>query len=116
MAVLTCDSVSQDRLRVVSSPFSGVFTTDAEPRNSAAAHHENAMTQTTWKTHLESYEDLNILKFASDEEADAALDLLWTDALREVPHDIVDGDTIVVPAEAVDFFRKAGLQFATTIV
>jgi len=64
-----------------------------------------------WKPHLSQYAELRILAFASDKDLEAAIDLLWTDALRTLPHDTPDGKSLVVPVEAVAYFRRAGLRF-----
>jgi hypothetical protein len=42
---------------------------------------------------------------------DLAIDLLWTDELRDLPHETPDGRSLVVPAEAVAYFTRAGLRF-----
>jgi hypothetical protein len=41
----------------------------------------------------------------------AAIDLLWTEELRSLPHATPDGKSLVVPAEAVGYFARAGLRF-----
>jgi hypothetical protein len=64
-----------------------------------------------WKTHLDGYPEKCALTFAAADELDRAIDLLWTEALRTMPHDTPDGKTLIVPAEAVDHFARAGLQF-----
>jgi hypothetical protein len=64
-----------------------------------------------WKAHLSFYEDQRILKFATQEDLEAAIDLLWTPELRTLPHDTPDGKLLVIPAEAVVYFTRAGLQF-----
>jgi hypothetical protein len=51
------------------------------------------------------------LTFPDDAESDAAIDLLWTDPLRDMPWDLAGGDSIIVPAEGVHFFKDAGLKF-----
>jgi hypothetical protein len=66
-----------------------------------------------WKTHLAAYEEKTLLTFASEKELEAAIDFLWTDQLRTLPHDTPDGQSIVVPSEAVEFFTRAGLAFAS---
>src|SRR5437899_832044 len=64
-----------------------------------------------WHPHLSQYHDQRILTFNSDRELAVAIDLLWSDDLRNLPHETPDGNSLVVPAEAVDFFRQAGLLF-----
>jgi hypothetical protein len=66
-----------------------------------------------WKEHLDSYQEIKLLCFADDKELDRAIDLLWTDDLRFLPHDTPDGRSIAIPAEAVELFRRAGLKFLT---
>src|SRR5438876_11590285 len=65
----------------------------------------------SWQPHLSQYADQRILTFKSPKDLDAAIDLLWSDALRNMPHDTPDGKTLVVPAGAVDYFTRAGLRF-----
>lgn len=64
-----------------------------------------------WLPNLSQYGELQVLSFKSAKDLDAAIDLLWTDDLRRLPHDTPDGESLVVPAEAVDHFTRAGLQF-----
>ncbi len=64
-----------------------------------------------WQPHLSQYADQRILTFRSPKDFDAAIDLLWTDELRNLPHDTPDGKSLVVPAEAVGYFARAGLRF-----
>ncbi len=65
----------------------------------------------SWLPHLSQYEDQRVLTFNSEKELEAAIDLLWTDNLRNLPHETPDGNSLVVPAEAIDYFRQAGLRF-----
>jgi len=65
----------------------------------------------SWLPHLSQYEDQRVLTFNSEKELEAAIDLLWTDNLRKLPHETPDGNSLVVPAEAIDYFRQAGLRF-----
>jgi hypothetical protein len=69
-----------------------------------------------WKTHLDSYPDKRALTFTSAADLEKAIDLLWSEALRTLPHDTPDGKTLIVPAEAVEHFARAGLQFAAVPV
>jgi hypothetical protein len=62
------------------------------------------------QSHLSQYADQRILTFKSPKGLDAAIDLLWSDALRNLPHDTPDGKALVVPAEAVAYFERAGLR------
>jgi len=79
--------------------------------------HRNGQTPAAvpqWKAHLNSYADKQLLHFASKEDLHAAIDVLWTEPFRTLPHDTPDGCTIVVPAEAVEHLARAGLKFKTT--
>jgi hypothetical protein len=64
-----------------------------------------------WEPHLSQYADQRSLTFKSPKDLDAAIDLLWTDELRNMPHHTPDGKVLVVPAEAVAYFTRAGLRF-----
>jgi hypothetical protein len=64
-----------------------------------------------WQPHLSQYEETSILIFSSAKELEAAIDLLWTSNLRNLPHETPDGNSLVVPAEAIEYFRQAGLRF-----
>lgn len=66
----------------------------------------------SWERHLSQYADQRILTFASPKELEAAIELLWTDELRTLPHETPDGRSLAVPAEAVSYFARAGLRFA----
>ena len=66
----------------------------------------------TWRPHLDNYRDLQRLVFVNDDELDKAIELLWTDALRDLPHDSPDGRSIVIPKEAVEYFVRVGLKFS----
>ena len=67
-----------------------------------------------WKPFLSQYRDKKILRFETDKELEAAIELLWTDALRNLPHTSYDGKSIIIPAEAVEYFTRAGLKFKAT--
>jgi hypothetical protein len=57
------------------------------------------------------------LRFASGEELDAAIDWLWSvQELRELPRVHVGQNTMVIPAGAVDLFRKKGFRFTQSLV
>jgi hypothetical protein len=64
-----------------------------------------------WLPNLSSYRDQRILTFASEKDWEAAIDLLWTDALRQLPHDTPDGKALIIPADALPYFTNAGLRF-----
>jgi hypothetical protein len=46
----------------------------------------------------------------------AAIELVWTEPLREMPHALPGGFTMIVPPEAVPYFEKSGLEFENTAV
>jgi len=73
-------------------------------RNGSVRHPE-------WKPFLDSYRELSALTFPTDAEIEKGIDLLWTEALRTLPHDLAGGYTIIVPKEAVSYFTRAGLSF-----
>ena len=64
-----------------------------------------------WQPDLDSYPKLTAMTFPSDEEVEKAIDLLWAEELNSLPHELVGGLTIIVPAEATEHFQAAGLQF-----
>lgn len=66
--------------------------------------------------HLDAYRELRALTFRSDRGIDAAIDLLWSEELAGVPHALAGGDTLIIPAEAVPFFKARGLKFRNTRV
>src|ERR1700693_3322873 len=63
--------------------------------------------RTNWKEFLSSYPELSELRFRTAKENRKALDLLDDELLREMPYDLT-GDGIVVPAEAVPYFKNIG--------
>jgi hypothetical protein len=65
-----------------------------------------------WQPDLNGYAELKALTFTSPEEMDTAIDLLWSDPLRNLPHELAGGDTIIVPGEAVGYFEAAHLTFS----
>src|SRR5437867_1697174 len=66
-----------------------------------------------WRPHLSAYRNLLRLVFVNDEELEKAVDLLWSDELYDLPHDSPDGKSIVIPADALDHFVRAGLRFTS---
>jgi hypothetical protein len=64
-----------------------------------------------WRPHVSLYADQRVLTFASDADLGSAIDLLWSEELRTLPHETPDGCSLVVPAEAVVYFSNAGLRF-----
>ncbi len=67
-----------------------------------------------WKPWLDAYRELRALHFHSREHFAAAAQLLWTGELCDLPYDLVGNHTILVPAEAVPYFR--GLDATETKV
>ncbi len=67
-----------------------------------------------WEAHLDCYREKRALIFTDDKDLDAAVDLLWSDELYNLPHALAGGDTIIVPAEAVPYFKAKGLKFRDT--
>ena len=51
------------------------------------------------------------MTFDDDAGIHAAIDLLWGDKLRDMPWDLAGGDSVILPAEGVRFFKAAGLNF-----
>src|SRR5438045_770102 len=66
-----------------------------------------------WKPYLSSYPNKLLLRFANKKDLHAAIDLLWTEPFRMLPHCTADGRSIVVPAEAVDHLARAGMKFTS---
>ncbi len=66
-----------------------------------------------WHGHLNAYPDKERLVFSDENELEKAIDLLWTDELRHLPHDSPDGRSLVIPAGAVACFTQAGLKFTS---
>lgn len=66
----------------------------------------------TWVRPLNACRSKIQLRFESDTELDKAIDLLWNDDLYDLPHDTPDGHSIVIPAEALEYFVRAKLKFS----
>jgi hypothetical protein len=77
--------------------------------NGRRTHLKTRPASLLWHPDLNGYAELKALRFASAAEMDAAIDLLWTDPLRKMPHELAGGDTIIVPGEAVGYFKAAHL-------
>jgi hypothetical protein len=60
-----------------------------------------------WKEHLSSYRELSELRFSTPKENRRALELLDSNALRDMPYGLT-GRGIIVPAEGVPYFKSAG--------
>lgn len=65
----------------------------------------------TWHPYLAAYREKKWLVFSSQEDLEAAIDLLWTDSLFTLPHDTPDGRSLIVPVEAVPYFERSGIPF-----
>ncbi|PIR92026.1 hypothetical protein COU01_04000 [Candidatus Falkowbacteria bacterium CG10_big_fil_rev_8_21_14_0_10_44_15] len=63
------------------------------------------------KAHILLYADIKAVAFKTVDDRDAAIDLLWTDNFRGIPSDVVDGKTLIVPAEVIPHFADQGLNF-----
>ena len=68
-----------------------------------------------WKRHTDDYrsEELTRLKFASRDDSNAAIELLWAGQLRGMPFalDPNDADSLVVPVGGIPFLANAGIKF-----
>lgn len=69
-----------------------------------------------WKPSIDDYPELRALKFFSRKDINSAIDVLHEAHLRHCPFDLVGDNTIIIPAEAVRYFRRAGLEFKATRV
>jgi hypothetical protein len=67
-----------------------------------------------WKPHLDMYRNLRALQFSSAEHFAAAAELLWSAELRDLPYDLAANRTVIIPQEAVGYFK--GLTFTNTEV
>jgi hypothetical protein len=67
-----------------------------------------------WRTFIASYsaEELRAIKFPSVEERARAIEVLFQDpALVEMPLDVADGITLIVPSQAIALLRRRRLDF-----
>jgi len=62
-----------------------------------------------WKENLCYYDKLVALAFTSTESWDEAAKKLFEPPLKYMPFDLVGNQTVIVPAEAIEFFK--GLEF-----
>lgn len=69
-----------------------------------------------WQPFLGAYRDLRAVQFAAKADFQAATKLLWSGEFPRPPFDLVGYETIIVPAEAVSYFREQGLNFTETAV
>jgi hypothetical protein len=83
-----------------------------EAKNGIAPIGSSIQGSHNWQSRFWDNERHVSLQFATTEELDAAIDWLWTvPEVRELPRVHVGQNTMVVPAEAVEIFRKKGFQF-----
>lgn len=68
---------------------------------------------TGWKSTLDAYlpSEQTALAFESKDEAHKAISLLWTQPLHDCPHIFTPDGEIIVPSDAVPYFRRANLKF-----
>lgn len=59
-----------------------------------------------WKPHLDMYMEVRSLQFATAEDFARATEILWSIELRELPCDLAPHRTIMVPLEAVPYFKE----------
>jgi len=74
-------------------------------------------TVTRWKADLNAYRHLELraITFATDDDLKHAIKLIWSqEELRGLPREPAGSRTIVIPADAVEYF--GGLQFETHAV
>lgn len=67
-----------------------------------------------WRPFITSYPagELRAIKFPSVEERVRAIEVLFQDAeLVEMPLDVADGVTLIVPSQAIDLLRRRRLDF-----
>jgi hypothetical protein len=65
-----------------------------------------------WKPRFWDNQHHAALEFATTDELDAAIEWLWSlSELADLPRVHVGRNTMIVPVEAVDAFRKRGFQF-----
>ena len=70
-----------------------------------------------WHRSLSSYPkaELRAVRFRAVKEIDRAIELCWHDPdLLGVPRAIADGKTLIVPNEAVKYFKDQGLKFTVS--
>jgi hypothetical protein len=65
-----------------------------------------------WNPQFWSYRQLVAIQFRTEEDLDAAIDLLWDDSeLQGLPHVHVGDWTMIIPAQAVDCFQRKARNF-----
>jgi hypothetical protein len=65
-----------------------------------------------WERSIWYYPKKAALEFRSEEDLDALIDRFWSDPeLYGMPRVYVGQDTVIVPAEAVDYLRQKGHPF-----
>lgn len=70
---------------------------------------------TRWRPHLDMYQDLTAVTFASETDLTNALARFWDEGeeLFGVPRDVIGGMTMVLPEEAVQCLHGIGISFTT---
>lgn len=88
----------------LAQPNSGIISSSAkEPQN--------------WQARFWDNDSHASLQFATTEELDAAIDWLWSvPEMHQLPRVHVGENTIIVPTQTVEFFRKKGFQFVVGAV
>lgn len=76
----------------------------------------NLLIMPRWKYSIVLYGEIRALKFISDEDFEKAIKLLYSQKLRECPYDLVGDNTIIIPVQAVRYFKKEKLDFKDTRV
>ena len=68
-----------------------------------------------WKRHTDDYaiDELARLRFAREEDLEAAIDLVWVGELQNMPFalDPNGRDRLVVPQAGIPYFVRAGITF-----
>jgi hypothetical protein len=72
-----------------------------------------------WKRHTDEYrsDQLSRVKFATEDDIDMAIGIVWGGALTGMPFDLGgDGMSLIVPKAGIPWFTKAGLNFTEKLV
>jgi hypothetical protein len=88
----------------------GLVTETADTRDQPVSAPVNG--QERWAPQFWANAHKVALRFACEEELDAAIDWLWTaPELRDLPRVHVGRNTMIVPAGALELFRQKGFHF-----
>ncbi len=83
--------------------------------NAVGRHRKNgAVFPGLWKPHLDMYPELRALQFSTGQDFAAAAKFLWSPQLRDLPYDLTGNHTVIIPKEAVGYFK--GLTFTESEV